>query len=53
MANFGISIAIISKLLNHNDHQSTKIYTQLNTDVVRDAIQKFANEIAKCTNLRD
>ncbi|SPR05602.1 site-specific integrase [Orientia tsutsugamushi] len=53
MARFGISMAIITKLLNHNDPQSTKIYTQLNTDVVRDAIQKFANEIAKCTNLRD
>ncbi|WP_081257886.1 tyrosine-type recombinase/integrase [Orientia tsutsugamushi] len=47
MAKFGIPIAVISKLLNHNNPQSTKIYTQLNTDVVRDAIQKFANEIAK------
>ncbi|WP_371219496.1 tyrosine-type recombinase/integrase [Orientia tsutsugamushi] len=53
MAKFGISMAIISKLLNHNDPQSTKFYIHLNTNVVRDAIQKFANEIAKCTNLRD
>ncbi|BAG40685.1 putative integrase [Orientia tsutsugamushi str. Ikeda] len=53
MAKFGMPIAVISKLLNHNDHQSTKFYIHLNTNVVRDAIQKFANEIAKCTNLRD
>lgn len=51
MANFGISITIIGKVLNRNDTQSTKFYTHLNTDVVRDAIQKFANEIDKCTNL--
>ncbi|KJV54311.1 phage integrase family protein [Orientia tsutsugamushi str. Gilliam] len=53
MAKFGIPIAVISKLLNHNDPQSTKFYIHLNTDVVRDAIQKFANEIAKCAKLRD
>ncbi len=53
MANFEISITIIGKVLNHNDSQSTKFYIHLNTDVARDAIQKFANEIAKRTNLRD
>ncbi|WP_371223160.1 tyrosine-type recombinase/integrase [Orientia tsutsugamushi] len=53
MAKFGIPIAVISKLLNHNDPQSTKFYIHLNTDVVRNAIQKFANEIAKCAKLRD
>ncbi|SPR10447.1 integrase [Orientia tsutsugamushi] len=47
MVKFRIPIAVISKLLNHNDPQSTKFYIHLNTDVVRDAIQKFANEIAK------
>ncbi|KJV55888.1 putative integrase [Orientia tsutsugamushi str. Karp] len=30
MANFGISITIIGKVLNHNDSQSTKFYTHLN-----------------------
>nr|WP_223845180.1 site-specific integrase [Orientia tsutsugamushi] len=51
MANFEISITIIGKVLNHNDSQSTKFYTHLNTYVVRYAIQKFANEIDKCSNL--
>ncbi|WP_080943572.1 tyrosine-type recombinase/integrase [Orientia tsutsugamushi] len=38
MANFGISITIIGKVLNHNDSQSTKFYTHLNIYVVRYAI---------------